>query len=757
MKPITALLIMSIMPILMCSQTAAEKSPIVPHMNDLTKGVPQDFPRFYFSGHDREAQLMSNYLWYHFSKRAGNMKTLFNKEYLITSDLWSAGAVDNARAKSIQDVHREDLSNIRMDETGYVMTHQHFSHSNDRGWPFPLWTQAASSPDKLNGLTVGWHFQHEGPEWMWLWGMFLNQWKLPQFNGESCIKNWELDNVVSRGISDEKWQLESTGASPMITTPAGMEIDAFNAPYMQLRWTRTGESKPHNLPYIEWLRDGDTAFGADRRIYFNTGNNEEFEGTSKSQHSIIEMSKHPLWKGKIKQMRLSLAPGESDVLFAIDSFFTVYDTRHTINNPIFIMACWNYFKWTGDLDFLRRNINRMRDALRFQQQDLHGLEFNHIRNTWIGHDGIAGFIRNKDNSITLKPGHGVGSNYWDILPFGWDDMYATSQYYASTLAIAELEEAVKAHPEWSLPSGAYALNPVVLRKHAAKVKETANRKFWNKDTGRFIACIDRDGKKHDYGFTFLNLDAIWYGIADEKNARSIMDWMSGRWIIEGDTSTGADIYHWRFGPRATTKRNIDWYCQGWWSPESYPFGGQVQDGGAVLGFSFYDLWARLNTIGPDDAWSRMTEMLKWEDEVAKAGGYRAYYADPKHGTTLQGGGTAGGIGIDAEFFESSLIPSIVTMGFLGIRPDASSLHIAPKLPKACPEMGMSGILYHNVRLGMRAGKGVITIEVKDQPLDPIAITFDDTWKLEGTRDIDSLFRLNKPGVYTFREAIAQDE
>ena len=142
-----------------------------------------------------------------------------------------------------------------------------------------------------------------------------------------------------------------------------------------------------------------------------------------------------------------------------------------------------------------------------------------------------------------------------------------------------------------------------------------------------------------------------------------MEWIAGRRIVAGDTSQGADIYHWRFGPRATTLRNLDWYGQGWHGPESIPWGGQVQDGGAVLGFSFYDLWARLKVLGPDDCWQRLLEILAWEKDVQSAGGYRKYYEGGKRGTTLQGGGTAGGLGIDYEFYESSLVPSIVDLRF----------------------------------------------------------------------------------------------
>ena len=719
---------------------------LFPKPNDLAEGVPPGFPRFYFKGNDEAAQLMGRYCWYHFSNRLGNGKTLFNKEYLTTADLWAAGAIDTKRgSRPIQEIHREDLSAIKMDAEGYVFTHQHFSHAHEHGWPFPIWMQAETGPDKVAGKAVGWHFQDNGPGWAW---DYLRGWKKPQYSGETATKGWELHNAKSLGIVENKWQLESTGDSPAITSPEGMDFEAFQAPFLQLRWTRTGEPKDHARPYVEWLREGDKSFGEDRRVYFYS-DQEEAGPVTGTVNSMITMHTHPKWTGKIKRARISLAPGESDARFAIDSFFTVYDTRHTINNPIFIMSCWNQFRWTGDLDFVRANINRMRTALRYQQTAMGGLEHNHIRNAMPGHDGLPGFTINKDGSKTIHGGHGIGADYWDILPIGWDDMYATNQYHAATLVMAEVEEAILANAGWGIPGGTEVLDPKALRKHAAAVKAEANRTFWNAKTGRFVACIDVKGDSHDYGFTFLNLDSIWYGVASDAHAKAILDWLDGKRIVAGDTSTGADIYHWRFGPRATTKRNIDWYPFPWTGPEAIPWGGQVQDGGAVLGFEFYDLWARLKVNGPDDAWKRLGELLKWEKDVYAGGGYREFYKDGKQGTTLQGGGTAGGIGVDCEFFESSLIPSIVTYGFLGLNPGASELAISPRLPRACPEMGMSGILYRGTRLDIKASADSISISIKDQPRDPLRIRFAGKWRTSGRARALPLHELPSPGVYTF--------
>ena len=179
---------------------------------------------------------------------------------------------------------------------------------------------------------------------------------------------------------------------------------------------------------------------------------------------------------------------------------------------------------------------------------------------------------------------GIGGNYWDLLPFGGEDALSSIYYYDAVLDLADLEETIAQHPQWCVAKGAEAFDAGDLRRHAAEVKAYCSQRFWNDKTGR-LGTVDLDGVMHDYGFTFLNNEAIYYGFVSPAQATSIRDWISGRRIVEGDTSTGADIYRWRFGPRSTTRRNLDYYFWGWSSPESVPWGYQVQDGGGVLGWS----------------------------------------------------------------------------------------------------------------------------------------------------------------------------
>lgn len=689
--------------------------------------APEGFTTFEFEGAPDQAATLNGFTWYHFHTRGGNGPVLFNKEYLTTADLWLNEARPRETEQLIQAVHRGNLLEMQLDPEGYVHTHQHFSHAHDEGWPFPLWTQSGAGSAGVLGQTAGWHFQPVEAVPGWVKG-YLEGWNDPRWYGDGAVTSWTVEGATSSGIVNNRWHIEPAGAQAILISPDGVNIDAFQAPFLQLRWQRSGTPQTQAPPYIEWLREGDAEYSAERRMHFYP---EKMALSTEFFHSIMPMHRHPLWQGKITRMRLVLAPGEADVSFDIDSFFTVYDTRHTINNPIYILASWNYFRWTGDIAFLRSQINRMRTALRYQQTELGGLEHNFIRVTWPGHDGIPGYTTGPNGEKTIRGGHGIGNNYWDIMPYGGDDMYATSQYYAATLAMAEAEEAIEKHPGWSMSLGTLRLDPRELREHAEAVKRRANQKFWNETTGRFVGSIDVEGRAYDYGHSFLNLDAIWYGIATDEHAQSILSWLTGERVVEGDTSQGPDIYHWRFGPRATTLRNVEWYGQGWTAPESLAFGDQVQDGGAVLGFTFYDLWARLKYLGADNAWQRLSEILAWEAEVKAEGGYRAYYAPEKARGSLQGGGTPGGLGIDHEFYESSLLPAIVPFGFLGLSPGADTLHLAPKVPAAIPSITARNVRYRGVTLNVTAKAGEILVEVKQAPVLPFKMSAGTEWSLEG--------------------------
>ncbi len=717
------------------------------------------FPAFEITAAPGAAASLNRFLHHHFTHRLHNDKVMFNKEYLTKADLWLHGARDQRRGLGIQDTHRADLLGAEISPDGYVHTHQHFSHTHDHGWPFPYWIQIPAHDEegrvtgRFQGLTAGWHFQHALPEWTPLTHLMRATPGAERHLGARATESWELLGLESRGIVGEAWELRVTGRSPTLTSPPDVTLEADQCPFLQIRWSRSLPAPERQLAFVEWLREGDTEFSAERRAYLPRWRHEEHEALSGgAHHMMVALHSHPLWQGKITRLRFHLAPGEdADLTLRIDSIFTTYDTRKQHNNPIFILASRHYFAWTGDLDFLQRQLPRLRLALRQLMVEMGGARLGHIRNPWPGNDGRSALVPDAEGRKTFAPGRGLGNNYFDLLPFGWDDAYATQQFHAALLAVAELEEAALQNPGWQVPLGPYAEDPAALRALAARVRDTFNQKFWDEDKGRYFGVIDRDGARHDYGFVFLNLDAIWYDTAPPERARRILDWISGRRVIESDTSTGADIYHWEFAPRATTKRNIWWYGQAWNMPELTPWGGQVQDGGAVLGFSFYDLWARLHHYGADDAWARLQSILAWDDRVQAAGGYRAYYsADGPGGSALQGGNTAGAIGIDHEFFETSLLPAIVPLGFMGLQPSATALHIEPRLPSAAPSITLRGLAYRGARLDVTTEPQRVTLHVHTWPAETLPIHGPRSWQLSSSPEQTRVF--DRPGTYVFTPA-----
>jgi hypothetical protein len=304
-----------------------------------------------------------------------------------------------------------------------------------------------------------------------------------------------------------------------------------------------------------------------------------------------------------------------------------------------------------------------------------------------------------------------------LISFGGSDAPATIYLFDTLRHFAELERVIAKHPEWKIAS----VDANDLSKLAEEVRTDFQKRFWSAATGRFVGWIDVTGRAYDFGFTMVNTDAIHYGLASPEQAQSILAWLDGQRKIADDTSHGADIYHWRFGARSTTRRNTDTYVWAWPNAESIPFGGQVQDGGAVLGFSYFDIMARLKTNGPDDAWKRLREVLAWFREVQSEGGYRAYYAKPGRGT-LQGGGPAGGLGMDQEFYESVLVPQVMLYGFLGLTPEPGGFAVAPRLPGGWPSLTVSRVRLHDHEVEITAeASGRVTLKTLVSGTGTVAI------------------------------------
>jgi hypothetical protein len=353
-----------------------------------------------------------------------------------------------------------------------------------------------------------------------------------------------------------------------------------------------------------------------------------------------------------------------------------YDTRHGDTNARFILALWRNLCWTHDPRLLRAQAERARRAMDYQLRVLHGED---------------GLIVAPSKDATGKH-QGLGDNYWDILPFGHLDAYANVLFYGSLPAMAEIEAMIE--QAGGVETKSPARSPAAYRRLAEQTRRAYNASFWDEAQGRYIGCIDRDGERHDYGFTFVNLEAMAYGLASAEQARRIYHWMETE-----PTSTGKpDTYSaWVFAPRASTIHNPRWgaaagaepppLVKPWWffGWLGTPYGEQCQDGGAILYTSFYDR-----------AWQRWQEIL-------------ARYREPDR---LCGGGplthgenpqriNPGSVGLDIPFPESGMVPTWFLYGLMGVDARLEGLHIAPRLPKGVPWLGLRNLSYRGLTLDLR--------------------------------------------------------
>ena len=392
-----------------------------------------------------------------------------------------------------------------------------------------------------------------------------------------------------------------------------------------------------------------------------------------------------------------------------------YDTRHFTTNSTFILGAYRYFCWTRDKAFLTEMMPKLRQAMAFLLNDLQGRKGVIVINA-PGHEG-----RND----------GIGSNYWDILPFGYKDAFCNSYYYEALRAMADLEKLCQ-DAGFDFPGPKQS--PVFYNALRAKVRRSYNQNFWDDAKGRYVGCVDVDGVKHDYGFTFVNVEAMAYGLADRQQAERVYNWMETE-----KTSTGkADTYSaWLFAPRANAIHNPPrsegssklqvpssnsgvapsptrpvspsppaWWHFGWGGT---PFGDQCQDGGAILYTSFYDVVARARLLSADNAYQRLTEILDRYDKPDRLCGGSPLY----RGEATQGGpgGSAGSVGVEGEFPESGLAPTSFLYAFIGVDADTRSLRIRPNLPSCLEYAGVRNLCYGGQMYDIKVTRDTVEVKV----------------------------------------------
>ena len=403
-----------------------------------------------------------------------------------------------------------------------------------------------------------------------------------------------------------------------------------------------------------------------------------------------------------------------------------HHVRHNENNGKYIMAACKYYNWQGGKAFLEAKDSSTRKSIRPNETEVSEgwtvlkklrAAMDYQLTTLKGSSGLA-IVTDPKCDGTVD---GMPSDYWDNFRFGYKTAYVNIYFYGSLLGMADLEE--------SLGKNAKASE---LRNLAKQVKKNFSKTFWDAEKGRFIGCVDRTGRKWDFGFTYLNLEAITYGLATPEQARTIFEWLDGKRIIASDKqkvgkrmtgATGKEIYALNWAPLSTTRAIESIRVDGkywWWHlgnkitvDRNASYGEHLENGGAIFYVSHYDLMARLGTFGAENAWQRFEGILA---EHRKDGLKR----DPKNNK-----GAAWKWGIIGEFPESGLVPATIALGFMGLDATADALVVRPKLPKALPWLEVRHVNYRGGIYSIRADKNSVRIKGIADPAKPAKVKCDD--------------------------------
>lgn len=197
------------------------------------------------------------------------------------------------------------------------------------------------------------------------------------------------------------------------------------------------------------------------------------------------------------------------------------------------------------------------------------------------------------------------SNWWDTIGFGHEDAYANALAYHALTLFSDVASRLsnKADSE-------------KLGAKAEQIKSVYYSTFFNPATGVLAGWKSRDGKLHDYYFTFVSGVAITYGLVEGEKANKIMDNMLAKMKEVGYTDFSLGLP----GNLVSIRREDYTHREHRWG------GGQLEDGsdafqiyengGATACFTYFTIKA-LQILGrKTDADTILNPILK---SIAESG------------------------------------------------------------------------------------------------------------------------------------------
>lgn len=302
------------------------------------------------------------------------------------------------------------------------------------------------------------------------------------------------------------------------------------------------------------------------------------------------------------------------------------------------------------------------------------------------------------------------SNYWDNLPFGNQDAYETALFFNALNAMKDIE----------LMRGNESAAEE-YEKLAEKVKLRFDETFWSCKTGRYIACVDVDGKRWDPGLTFLNVEALAYGLGDSKKAKKIFSWLDGKRIVPTDSLRGKEIMDYStflnrnlglftakkpmpFAPMTNTLsiERLSGLGEPWWhslngaittgARANAFFGQHLENGGYIFYPVYYELAAREMYLGADSVKKRAREMA----DVYRFNGFNSDV-----GVWAEG--------LIGEFPESGIVSRAFISSLAGVSATVDGLEIRPDVPSGVKTLGVDALEYRKTPITVSVGANGLTL------------------------------------------------
>ena len=652
---------------------------------------------------------------------------------------------------------RRKLSSVPVDRYGYVWQNTDAVRAADStvstgehrmGWPFP-------HSGNSEGMSISWDFNgSDSSEWTSNVGASLKE------------------GVFTAEVDEPMDSVEFVSPVPRNATE---EICAYYTPLLELD-LRMYTPDADNIEDIHvWYTTNESPdWSEDKRVSVNEKAFIAYPYTPIYEKMIfLPMYAEAAWcsdknlETYIRQIKVEIVPKAGKTVtgeFGLSYVRSVPDTRHSNNNSIFISSLRTDYDYTGDLEYLTENITKARKAINFFMQMYDEQRHLNDQGYLVGHDEDKTALEKSDRIVMS-----LSNGYWDISFMPRFDFQSNMYFYKALVDLAYLENILRENAITVDASEASVLTADRTFTHSvseytytseelteianavlAELRKSTNEKdktgFWNEETGRFVAGYTAaEDAWYDYGYVMWNLEAIYYGIATDEQAKSIMDWVSGKRIVEKDEygSQGEDIYYFEFAPRVNTYSPENQYdlsiLNGFYMDvKNVEYGvTQVQNGGAIMYVSFYDLMSRLAIYGQNDAYARLTDIKEWYMDVydyyTKSDNYNAhpdrfywdYYCKgawenpegltyyPQNGVkgAQERGNTTGVLGLDGEFLESFLMIAAIPYGFFGIDSIGGDvLKIEPTLPKGLTYWGVENLAFNRVKYDLTAFENSVRID-----------------------------------------------